>query len=199
MAEVHKKCPVCNHSDLVFKARQLYLECLDKLRNWDSAATPELERFLMESGNDGKSKAETRTIVRDLIKQLEPPSGKPQTLRTISPDLVMVVFGVVSIFFLYQIYLTQPSVFWYMVAIFVVLYASFFIFHKPIIARYNLQKSMDTGSVEVIQKAIGKWMKVSYCLRDNVVFGFNKEETAPLGELTRKLIMASLPGNDSNS
>ena len=192
MAEEIKKCPQCEQNDLVFKVRQLYLESLDRLKSGETAKTPELDRFLSESGNDGKTKAETRRIVMDLVKQLEPPSGKPQTLRTISPNMVMIVFGAVALFFLYQIYMTQRSIFWLMVAIFVVLYASFFIFHKKIMARYELQKSMDTGSVEVIKKAIGKWMKTSYCLRDNAIFGVNKGESVPLAELNRYLIQSSL-------
>lgn len=198
MADANKTCPICDQTDLVFKARQLYIESLDKIKAWDTAETPELDRFLKESGNEGKTKAETRKIVMDLLKQFEPPSGKPQTLRSISPDMVMVVFMAVAIFFLYQIYVTQTSVFWYMLAIFVALYASYIIFHKPIIARFKNQKSMDTGSAEVIQKAIGKWMKVSYCLRDNVVFGVNKDQAAPLEELTRMVIMASLPEKSSD-
>ncbi|MEN6572172.1 MAG: hypothetical protein ABFD24_10055 [Anaerolineaceae bacterium] len=197
MADAHKNCPVCNQNDLVFKARQLYVESLARIKAWDTAETPELDRFLKESGNNNKTKAETRKIVIDLLKQFEPPSGKPQTLRSISPDMVMVVFAAVAIFFLYQIYVTQTSVFWFMLAIFVILYASYIIFHKKIIARYENQKSMDTGSAEVIQKAIGKWMKVSYCLRDNVVFGVNNEATVPLEQLTRMLIMASLPEKNS--
>jgi cation transport ATPase len=199
MAESVKKCPSCEQADLVFKARQLYLESLAKLKDWDTSDTPELNRFLKESGNDGKPKNETRTIVRDLVHQFEPPSGKPQLLRTLSPNLVMTVFGAVSVFFLYQIYFAQRPIFWFMVAVFVVLYASFFIFHKTIMTRFQSQKSMDTTSVEVIQKAIGKWMKTSYCLRDNMVFGFNKDETAPLEELTRRLIMACLPEKDGTS
>lgn len=199
MADIIKSCPVCNESDLVFKARQLYIECLDKMKAWETAETPELDRFLKESGNEGKTKAETRKIISDLARQFEPPSGKPQTLRSISPDMVMVVFAAVAIFFLYQIYITQRPVFWFMLAIFGVLYASYFIFHKTIIARYKSQKSMDSGSAEVIQKAIGKWMKVSYCLRDNVVFGIQKGESVPLEELTRTLIMSSLPGKESDS
>jgi hypothetical protein len=192
MAEEIKKCPQCEQNDLVFKVRQLYLESLDRLKSGETAKTPELDRFLSESGNDGKTKAETRRIVMDLVKQLEPPSGKPQTLRTISPNMVMIVFAAVAIFFLYQIYLTQRPIFWLMVAIFVILYASFFIFHKKIMARYELQKSMDTGSVEVIKKAIGKWMKTSYCLRDNAIFGVNKGESVPLAELNHYLIQSSL-------
>lgn len=192
MAEEIKKCPQCEQNDLVFKVRQLYLESLDRLKSGETAKTPELDRFLTESGNGEKTKAETRRIVMDLVKQLEPPSGKPQTLRTISPNMVMIVFAAVAIFFLYQIYMTQRPIFWLMVAIFVILYASFFIFHKKIMARYELQKSMDTGSVEVIKKAIGKWMKTSYCLRDNAIFGVNKGETVPLAELNRYLIQSSL-------
>lgn len=193
MADEIKKCPQCDQNDLVFKVRQIYVESLEKLKSWDTAKTPELDRFLNESGNGGKSKAETRKIVQDLLKQFEPPSGKPQTLRTISPDMVMIVFAFVAVFFLFQIYMTQRPVFWFMVAIFVILYASFFIFHKSIIARYQYQKSMDSGSVEVIQKAIGKWMKTSYCLRDNVVFGVNKGEAVPLAEMISSLIKSSLP------
>lgn len=199
MADVIKPCPVCNETDLVFKARQLYVECLDKVKAWDTAVTPELDRFLKESGNDGKPKAETRKIIMDLVRQFEPPSGKPQTLRAISPDMVMVVFGAVSIFFLYQIYITQRYAFWFMLGLFVVLYASYFIFHRKIISRFKKQKSLDSGSAEVIQKAIGKWMKTSYCLRDNVVFGIKKGESAPLEELNRELIISSLPEKDAGS
>lgn len=193
MPENKKICPVCGQEDLVFKVRVVYLESLEKLKNWESTKTPELDRFLKESGQSEKSKAEMNKVIRDLVQQFGPPSGKPQVLKTISPDMVVVVFSALALFILYQIYFAQPEIFWYMVALFAVFLASFFIFHKSIISRFQKQKSMDTGSIEVIQKAIGKWMKVSYCLRDNLIFEPGKAETAPLNELTRFLIKASLP------
>lgn len=193
MAENKKICPKCGQEDLVFKVRVVYLESLEKLKNWESSKTPELDRFLKESGQSEKPKAEMNKVIRDLVQQFGPPSGKPQTLRSISPDMVVVVFSALALFILYQIYLTQPEIFWYMLALFAIFLATFFIFHKSIISRFQKQKSMDTGSIEVIQKAIGKWMKVSYCLRDNLIFEPGKTETAPLNELTRFLIKASLP------
>ena len=193
MADSPIKCPECEQNDLVFKVRLIYLESLEKLKNGDKVETPDLDRFLKGSGQCGKSKAETTKILRDLVQQFGPPQGKPQLLKTISPDMVVVVFTAVAFFFLYQIYMTQREVFWIAAGIFGVFLASYIIFHKSIIARYQKQKSMDSGSIDVIQKAIGKWMKTSYCLRDNLVFGAGKEGGVPLAEMTGHLIRSSLP------
>ncbi len=190
------KCPTCGQDDLVFHVRLIYMECLEKLKDSEGAKTPEVDRFLEASGNSGKPKGEVTKVLRDLVHQFEPPQGKPQLLKTISPDMVVVVFSALAVFLLYQIYLTQPEIFWYMGGFYALFIVGYIVFHKTILARYEKQKAMDTGSVEVIQKAIGKWMKASYCLRDDLIFGVRKNESVPLAEMTNHLIQSSLPGKE---
>lgn len=196
MPSIQAKCPSCGQDDLVFHVRLIYMECLEKLKDSEGAKTPELDRFLEATGNSGKPKGETTKVLRDLVHQFEPPQGKPQLLKAISPDMVVIGFSLLAIFLLYQIYINQPEIFGYMAGFYALFIVGYILLHKSIIARYEKQKAMDTGSVEVIQKAIGKWMKASYCLRDNLIFGAYKNESVPLAEMTNHLIQSSLPGKE---
>lgn len=189
-------CPKCGQEDATFYVRKLYLESLSFVKPGDETATPDLDRFFEFNGFANESSAKKRHIVEDLIKSFAPPSGKPELLKTISPDMMVVIFSAVALFILYQIYATQYPIFFYTLGLFLAFLASYIIFHKKIIARYKNQRDLDTSSKEVIEKAVGKWMKLSYCSRDNVIFGEKKAECVPLDEMNSYLLKSSVKAHE---
>jgi len=62
-----------------------------------------------------------------------------------------------------------------MVAVAVVGFAVYVIFHKKILAKYQTRKQ-ESGSFAKVEKAVGLWMKLYYCATDNVIFGARKDE-----------------------
>lgn len=185
-------CPKCGQSDRKFEVRRLYMESLAFVKPGEKEETPELDRFFEVNNFMDESASKKRHIVEDMIKSFAPPSGKPQLLKTISPDMMMVVFSAISVYLLFQIYTTQHSIFWITAVIFGLFIASYIIFHKSIIRRFQNQKDLDTSSKEVIEKAIAKWMKLDYCARDNVVFMAKKSEFVPLDEMNEYLLKSSV-------
>lgn len=185
-------CPKCGQSDSIFEVRILYLEALEHVKPGNKAETPTLDRLLEISGYKDTSKNKKNNIVNEMIKSFAPPSGKPELLKQISPDWIVTAFSLLAIFFLYQIYHSQRQFFWISAAVFALFIGYYILFHKKILARYQNQKDMDTSSKDVIQKAIGKWMKLSYCSRDNIVFGIKKDESVPLDEMNKYLLQSSV-------
>lgn len=190
--QIREICPKCGQNDKVFEVRLLYLETLERVKPGNKAESPNLDRLLEISGYKDEPPAKKNRVINTMIKSFAPPSGKPELLKQISPDLVVVVFSLVAIFFLYQIYRDQRPVFWISAAIFAAFIGFYILFHKKILARYQNQKDLDTSSKEVIEKAIGKWMKLSYCASDNVVFGIKKSEFVPLDDMNKYLLQSSV-------
>lgn len=194
--QVPEICPKCGQNDQIFEVRLLYLETLEYVKPGTKAETPQLDRLLEISGLKEQPNSKKNRIVNEMIKSFAPPSGKPELLKSISPDLVVGAFSALAVYILYQIFKTQRPVFWITTVVFAVFIASYFLLRKKILARYQDQLDMDTSSKDVIKKAIGKWMKLSYCSRDNIVFGANKTDFVPLEEMNKYLLKNSVKKPD---
>jgi hypothetical protein len=56
------------------------------------------------------------------------------------------------------------------------------------VARYQGQKSQEDGTQGKIEVAVGLWMKLYYCTKDNVVFGLKKDETVAIDQMRPYLL-----------
>jgi|GEM_PF-993401 len=184
-------CPKCGSEEHVYKVSQLYLESLMHLKHKDAAETPVIDKLKAEAPEERLKKESDEDYYRNVVQAFKPPEGGAQGTRTINPDWVAVALAFISVYFLNQIYNNNHEVFWYMVLMVVVGYGLYFVFRKQIMGRYEAIKSKEMGSKDLVEKAIGVWMKLYYCSADNAVFDVKKGEAIPLAELNGYLAMRS--------
>jgi len=181
-------CPKCGSETHVYKVSQLYLESLMHIKHKEAADTPMIDKLKAEVPEERLKKESDEDYYRNVAQAFKPPEGGSQVTRTINPDWVAVAMGLVSLYFLNQIFKDNHDVFWYMVLMVAVGYGLYFIFRKKIKGKYEGIVSKEMGSKEVIEKAVAVWMKLFYCSTDNVVFGAKKDETIPLSEMKGYLV-----------
>ena len=183
MTENQSTCPVCSDTENTYKVSQIIIQSLVRLIHGDKAIGPIIDRLQAEIPEERRDKSKGSRYYRQLMDALVPSQEESQITRAINPDWVAFAMVLLSIFFLYQIYTSQYLIFWYMVAVAVVGFAVYVIFHKKILAKYQNQKSQESGSFAKVEKAVGLWMKLYYCATDNVIFGARKDETIPIDQM----------------
>ncbi len=188
MVEKITTCPVCLDPGNTFKVSEIYIQSLVRLKHGDQAEAPVIDRLQAEIAEERRDKLKGSRYYRQLMEAFAPPQGGTQSSRAVNPDWVAFAMVLVSLFFLYQIYTTQFQIFWYMVAFATVTFAAYVIFRKKIVARYQNQKSQEDGTQGKIEVAVGLWMKLYYCTKDNVVFGVKKNEAIPIDQMRQYLL-----------
>ena len=188
MAQKALTCPICESSEKSFKVSEIYLQSLMRLKNGDKAEAKTIDQLQNEIPAERRNKLKGSRYYRELMESFAPPQGEAQTTRAINPDWVAFCMGLLSLFFLYQIFTTQYGIFWYMVGFAVLAFTVYFVFRKKIFTKYRTQKAEESGSRGQIEKAIGLWMKLYYCSKDNVVFGGKKEEAIPIDQMRSYLL-----------
>jgi len=188
MAEKIVVCPVCGEDMHTYKVSQLYTEALMRMKHKEEATTPVLDRLRAELPAQRLAKFNEKDYYRDVVSSFDPPQGGGQVTRAINPDLVAILVGLLSIYILYQIYLTQYYAFWYIVAFAVIAAAAYVIFRKKIIGKFETEKSKESGDKDQIKRAVGNWLKLYYCSTDNIVFGWKKGENIPLEQMNQYLM-----------
>jgi hypothetical protein len=171
----------------VYKISQIYLESLMRLKQGEKAEAPIIDKFKAEVPEEQLKHEQGKDYYRDVVQVFKPPQGTSQSLRAVNPDWVAGIVALASFFFLAQIYNNNRSVFWYMVLMVAVGYGLFFLFHNKIKAKFEKERSKELNTKQAAEKAVGKWMKLYYCTKDNVVFGAKKDESAPLEEFREYL------------
>lgn len=180
-------CPVCSSAENTYKVSEIYIQSLMRLKDGDNAEAPLIDRLQQEIPVERREKLKGSRYYRQMMESFAPPQGENQTTRAINPDWVVGGLGLVTIFFLYQIFTSQYQVFWYILAFTVILFAAYFVFRKKLQTRYKEVKDQETFSRQRIEKAVGEWMKLSYCARDNVVFEEGMGEPIPIEQMNSYL------------
>jgi hypothetical protein len=187
MVEKKVNCPVCSNSGNSYKVSDIYLQSLMRLKDGDKAEAPIIDRLQQEIPVERREKLKGSRYYRQLMESFAPPQGESQTTRAINPDWVIAGLGLITIFFLYQIFTSQYQVFWYILILTAILFTAYFLFRKRFQTKYQAVKDQETFSKQSIEKAIGRWMKLYYCARDNVVFLEGKGETIPIEQMNSYL------------
>jgi hypothetical protein len=188
MVEKKITCPVCLDTENTFKVSEIYIQSLVRLKHGDQAEAPVIDRLQAEIPEERRDKLKGSRYYRQLMEAFAPPQGGTQATRAINPDWVAFAMVLVSLFFLYQIYTTQHQIFWYMLVFAAAAFAAYVVFRKKIVARYQGQKSQEDGTQGKIEVAVGLWMKLYYCTKDNVVFGLKKDETVAIDQMRPYLL-----------
>jgi hypothetical protein len=188
MFEKKLSCPVCSNNESTYKVSEIYIQSLNRLRNGDNAEAPGIDELQQEIPEERRNKLKGSRYYRELMESFAPPQGDAKVTRAINPDLIAIVTGLFSLYFLYQIFNTQYFAFWYVFAFFVLALAAYFYFRKQIFSKFNAQKMEESGSKEIIEKAVGQWMKLYYCSKDNIVFSSTSNEGIPIDQMRSYLL-----------
>lgn len=191
MAEKKSVCPTCGEDTHVYKVSQIYLEALMRVKNKENAETPLLDTLKSEVPAERTAKMKDADYYRYVVESFAPPQGGAQVIRSINPDWVAVALGLLSVYILYQIYFEQHELFWGMLAFAVVALGAYAFFHKQIKLKFETEKRKESGDKELIERAVGNWMKLYYCSTDNIVFGWKKGDQVPLPEMNSYLLQNS--------
>jgi hypothetical protein len=162
-------CPVCDQSDLVEKVSTLYITGIGLSRSTGQAyplpegsapSTPGSEMIGLSTSD-----------LRQLSRRLKPPSsGKGTPFRALHPDLVVLTFSLIIPVFLYGIFTSQTNLFLPALVLLVVFYGVYFLRRKSMIAKFDRQVEASRAATRRSEQRIGRWMKLYYCARDDVVF-----------------------------
>jgi hypothetical protein len=188
MIEKKYICPICSKSESTFKVSDIYIQGLLRLRNGDKAEAPIIDELQKEIPEERRDKLKGSRYYRELMESFAPPQGEGKITRAINPDLIAFFTGLFGLYFLYQIFTTQYFAFWYVVAFIIIAYAAYFYFRKQIFIKFNAQKMEESGSKGTIEKAVGYWMKLYYCSKDNVVFSSSIKEGIPISQMRSYLM-----------
>jgi hypothetical protein len=172
------ECPKCGLSDRTFKVSEIYIEALEGFKKGEKG------RVLPQIVSD-QSQFEAPGILkvqafRSVVNDFSPPSGGSQLTRPVHPNLVILAFSLIAVFFLLQIYTTQPDLFLPMLILVFVFYLGYGFFRKTIYGKYNKQIQDNNSIKNTYEAAIGKWMHLYYCARDNGVFDPQEDQMIPL-------------------
>lgn len=191
MAEKKSVCPTCGEETHVYKVSQIYLEALMRVKNKENAETPLMDALKSELPPEKAAKFKDADYYHYVVESFAPPQGGAQVIRAIDPDWVAAALGLLSVYILYQIYFAQHELFWGMLVFAVVVLAAYVFFRKQIKLKFETEKRQESGDKQLIERAVGNWMKLYYCSTDNVVFGWKKGEQVPLAEMNQYLLQNS--------
>jgi hypothetical protein len=184
MSEKSPACPHCGQPDQVIKVNRIYMESISSSPLTDESVIPRVLNWPAD-----KKPTSFRTLEEQrFLKYFKPPSTKPSLTRTVSPDQVVFAFSILSIFFLYQIYRTQPEMFLPMIAVLASFYLVYLLGRKRIIGKYQVQKSTEFNQSKKYEAAVGRWMQLYYCIRDNGVFDPRQDRWIALEEMDSYLM-----------
>jgi hypothetical protein len=186
MIEKSIECPVCGLADKTFKVSEIYIEALGGIKNGETGRVlPQIVNDQSQLVAPGKIKAQA---FRSVVSNFSPPSGGRQVMRQVHPNYIIAGFTLIAIFFLIQIYTTQPELFLPILILVFVFYTGYGIFRKSIYAKYNKQILENIAVRQTYEAAIGKWMHLYYCARDNGVFDPKEDRLIPLQAMDSYLL-----------
>ncbi len=179
-------CPVCGQDDRVFKVSRIYIDALAAFgKSYEDFVMPELTGKSVEDPGINLLKVQA---VRAFVKNFSPPSGNKQNMRQVHPDLIVAIFSLIAIFFMVQIYRTQPSTFALALAILAVFYVGYFMLHKRIVGRFERQKTEERVDQQRLERGVALWMKLYFCARDEGVFDPAQNRLIPLDQMDLYLL-----------
>jgi hypothetical protein len=170
-------CPSCGQSDQVEKVSTLYLIGIGLNRQPDVADAAPIQPNLADL-----PEGEYRRLAR-LFKP--PASTRRLPFRSLHPDLMITTFSLVILFFLFNIYLSQPGNLLPVLILLGIGYTGYFWKRKSILLRFETSQASQRAAEQRVRQGIDRWMKLFYCARDGVVFEPGDKTPLPPEELAR--------------
>jgi hypothetical protein len=167
-------CPQCGLGDQVEKVSTIYLVGIG-LNRHDRGADKIRRDIPFRLSQLSKNE------LQQLSRRLKPPSsGKQVFTRLVHPDLYLFVFGLIIPFFLYGIWTSQGVVFWPVTGFLGLLLSLYLWRRKAIMARFERQQAERRAASQRGERAVGQWMALYYCARDDGVFLPGEADLTPV-------------------
>ena len=124
-------------------------------------------------------------------RKLAPPSGgKANNFRPLHPDLLVIGFSLVLPVFVYGILNQQPALFVPILVLLVGAYTLYLIFRRSLVAKFEADQQSQKDEKKRVEKAIGAWMKLYFCAREEGVFIPGGGEVIPVDQMPGYLMTA---------
>jgi hypothetical protein len=182
-------CPACGQSTQVEKVSTLYMDAIGAGR------LPAVGR----SEESGASAGRRLTGVpdreqRNLVRRLAPPSsGRRSLTRLVHPDQMVLSFSVMILVFVGLMLRSEPQLIWPVGGILILCYLLYLWRRPRIIERYEREVLSLRDNYLRTEAAVGVWMRLYYCGRDDGVFIPGEAELVPLDEMGDFLYRRGVP------
>jgi hypothetical protein len=180
-------CPQCRQSDRTYKVSLLYLESVARLHHQETTNQPELDSLLEDLYPDDPDSPAQSQWMSHLVKTLAPPEGEKRVTRRIHPDSMVIFFGLFTLIFLYQAAASRSGQFPILAVLTAASLLAYAIARKKIIHRFTTRVQQEQEENERIERAIGSWMKLYLCSRDQGVFNPDTDSFASIENVHRLL------------
>ena len=170
-------CPQCHQSDKTYKVSLLYLEGIERINHRATANQPEISG-LVEDLLPGENQPQVeKQVVARLVKTLAPPQGENKVTRRVHPDSMVVFFGLFLLVILYQVTVNRSPQSPILAVIFTGGLLAYLLARKTIVQRYTSRIKQDQDENARIERAIGTWMRLYFCGRDQCVFNPDTQQS----------------------
>jgi len=172
-------CPQCGKTDTVAKVNRIYLENLSPKPLGEEVLIPHVLRWPANKPASSKKTFDEVTF----LKQFNPPSGKTVVTRQVNPDVVVIIFSLLAIFLLYQIFMNQRSAFLIALGFIALFYTAYFMGRKYIKNKFKQRQDAEQMAKKQAEAAIGRWMKLYYCWEEGIIFTPGEKQAVPLDQI----------------
>jgi len=163
-------CPHCRQSDKIYKVSQLYLEGTARINHQDTVDQQKLNNLIGELAPGETNSIAITQLLNRLIKIIAPPEGSKQMSRRIHPDSVVLFFGLLMLVILYQVAVTQPGQLPVLAIILGAGMLAYILARRTVVQRYADHLRREQEENNRVEHAVGKWMRLYFCSRDQGVF-----------------------------
>jgi hypothetical protein len=163
-------CPQCRQSDKTYKVSLLYLEGTERLNHRETQNQPELNALIEDLLPGGNQPLAQSQLVARLVKNLTPPQGEKKVTRRLNPDSTVIFFGLIMLIVLYQVAVSRSSQAPILAVLLTGGLLAYLLARKTVVQRYAERVRHDQEETARVERAIGIWMRLHFCGRDQCVF-----------------------------
>ncbi len=182
MTQSSPACPRCSQADKTYKVSLLYLESAARLNHHQQGDQPELDALLSDLSAETGSQANSH--LTRFVQHFAPPKGEKRTTRRIHPDSTVIFFALLSMLFIYQVAVSQPSQLPIILILLVGGILAYVLARKSIIKRYEERVRQEKEENTRMETAVTNWMNLYFCSRDQGVFIPGQNRFAPLEQMS---------------
>lgn len=180
-------CPQCRQSDKTYKVSLLYLEGTERINHRETQNQPELSALLKDlAPGNGRLPAQSQLVAR-LVKSFTPPQGEKRVMRHLNPDSTVIFFGLFMLIILYQVAMNRSPQAPVLAVLLTGGLLAYLLARKTVVQRYAERVHRDQEENARVERAIGVWMRLHFCGRDQCVFDPDTDQFVSPEDINRLL------------
>ena len=175
---MNNNCPICGRADTVARISAIYISGIELKYPQRVSKESEPAYKILQSHLPWRGLSKQDLI--ELSRRFSPPASKRKsTTRLIHPDWIVIALAIVSPIFLYGIYTNQTAFFIPVILLLLACLGLYIWKRRNLVNRYKVQLDEQRQSDQRVATAIERWMKLNYCLEDDIVFDPERCESIP--------------------